>query len=180
MTSAATDKAKLARRAWLRALELTAPIGTESALTFPMLIADLADKFGDRPALLADDTCWSYRTLAEQMNGYARWGLAQRLAPGDVVCLLMPNCPDYLAIWLGITRIGGTVALLNSNLTGDALAHAIGIVAPKQVITDTTLAGAVAAILPQLAAGVRCWCHGGGDTFPRVEPGAGDPLPIAE
>ena len=28
----------------------------------------------------------------------------------------MPNRPEYLAIWLGITRVGGVVALLNTNL----------------------------------------------------------------
>ena len=40
----------------------------------------------------------------------------------------MPNRPDYMAAWLGISRIGGVVALLNTNLTGRALAHSIEIV----------------------------------------------------
>ena len=30
----------------------------------------------------------------------------------------MPNRPEFLALWLGVTRIGGVVALLNTNLTG--------------------------------------------------------------
>ena len=33
-----------------------------------------------------------------------------------MVALLMPNRAEYLAIWLGITRIGGVVALINTNL----------------------------------------------------------------
>ena len=51
-------------------------------------------------------------------NRYARWALEQGLGKGDVVCLLMPNRPEYMAIWLGITRVGGVVALLNTNLAG--------------------------------------------------------------
>ena len=63
-------------------------------------------------------------------NRYARWALAQGIAKGDVVALLMPNRADYLAIWLGITRIGGVVALINTNLTGAALAHCLAVAQP--------------------------------------------------
>ena len=61
---------------------------------------------------------FSYRELAARANRYARWALAQGIAKGDTVCLLMPNRPEFLALWLGITRVGGVVALLNTNLTG--------------------------------------------------------------
>ena len=54
-----------------------------------------------------------------------RWSSA---SPGDVVCLLMPNRPEYLAIWLGFARVGGIVALINTNLRGEALAHCLDIV----------------------------------------------------
>ena len=78
------------------------------------------------------DLTLSYRALAARANRYARWALAQGLAKGETVGLLMPNRPDYMAAWLGISRIGGVVALLNTNLTGQALAHCIDIVAPRQ------------------------------------------------
>ena len=35
-----------------------------------------------------------------------------------MVCLLMPNRPEYMAIWLGLTRVGGVVALINTQLRG--------------------------------------------------------------
>ena len=47
---------------------------------------------------------------------------------------MMPNRPEYMAIWLGITGVGGVVALINTNLRGPALAHCIDIVAPKHLI----------------------------------------------
>ena len=50
---------------------------------------------------------FSYRTLNERSNRFSRWALGEKLAKGETVCLLMPNRPEFLAIWLGITRVGG-------------------------------------------------------------------------
>ena len=84
----------------------------------------------------------SYGALAERANRYARWALDQGLAKGDVVCLMMPNRPEYMAIWLGLTSVGVVVALINTQLRGPALAHCIDIVAPKHVIVAAELADA--------------------------------------
>jgi fatty-acyl-CoA synthase len=51
----------------------------------------------------------------------------------------MPNRPEYVEIWLGITRVGGIVALINTSLVGTSLAHAIESVAPKHVIVASEL-----------------------------------------
>lgn len=161
-----------ALKAWMRALEMTAPIARNTSLTFPVLVEDLADRFGPAPALLSDGECLTYRALAERANRYARWALGQGIGPGDVVGLLLPNCPDYMAIWLGITRVGAVAALINTNLAGDSLAHSINVVAPEHVVVGAGLDEAFAAALPRLDPGIRCWAHGrdgrqGG--FPRIE-----------
>ena len=72
----------------------------------------------------------------------------------------MPNCPDYIAIWLGITRVGGIVSLLNTNLVGDSLAHAINIVEPKHIIVSAALVEAFAAVVPKLSPEIQSWAHG--------------------
>src|SRR5262249_28649642 len=124
---------------WLRALELTAQIAAQPARTLAHVVDELARTRGDAPALLSRDECLGYRTLAGRANRYARWALEQTVGKGDVVCLLMPNCPEYLAVWLGISRVGGVVALLNTNLTGRALAHCIDVAAPRHVIVAGSL-----------------------------------------
>src|SRR3981081_2092559 len=106
---------KGASKAWLRALGLTAPIAKAPWRTFPAVIEELAEKFGEAPALISDDESLSFRALHEQANRYARWARAQDIRKGDTVCLLMANRPEYMAIWLGIARAGGAVALLNTN-----------------------------------------------------------------
>ena len=108
---------------WVRALERTAAIERNPHVTLPVVIDTLAERLEDAPALVSREAALSYRSLSQTANRYARWALAQGLKPGEVVCLLMENCPDYLAIWLGLTRVGVTVALLNTHLRGPPLAH---------------------------------------------------------
>jgi fatty-acyl-CoA synthase len=147
-------------KAWARALEMTAPIARNPTVTFPVLIDMLAERFDSAPALLSDRGELTYRALAERSNQYASWALERGLAPGQTVCLLMANSPDYLAIWLGITKIGGIVALLNTNLVGVSMAHAIGVVGPRQIIASYEFADKLAAIQPRLAPEIEIWSHG--------------------
>ena len=46
----------------------------------------------------------------------------------------LPGPLPLLAIWLGITRVGGVVALINSNLKGEALSHCLKLSGAKHVI----------------------------------------------
>jgi fatty-acyl-CoA synthase len=156
--------------AWMRALAMTAPIARNRSVTLPVVIDALADKFGADVALLSERECLTYRAIADRSNRYSCWALRQGLAPGDVVCLLMPNCPEYFAIWIGITRLGAIVSLLNTQLSGDCLAHAISLVAPKCIIVGSSLVERLAVVAPRLAPSVRCWVYGGGDhDFPRID-----------
>ena len=84
-------------KAWLRALEMTAPIAANPTRTLPAMLDALAGRHGDAPALISEIETLTYRALAARANRYARWALAQNLAKGNTVGLLMPNRPDYLA-----------------------------------------------------------------------------------
>jgi fatty-acyl-CoA synthase len=174
---------------WLRALELTGQIAAHPARTLAHVIDELAQTRGDAPALLSHDARLDYRTLAGRANRYARWALEQNVRKGDVICLLMPNCPEYLGVWLGISRVGGVVALLNTHLTGPALAHCINIVAPKHVIVAASLMEAFGSARPHLAGGATIWAHGAGahawarideavEKFPAEPPAASEHRPV--
>jgi fatty-acyl-CoA synthase len=170
MRAPAEENMKSPLKAWVRALELTAPVDRRTAPILPVLIGTLAERFGPAPALTSRGASLSYRELAASVNRYARWALEQGFTTGDVVCLLMPNCPDYLAIWLGLTRVGVVVSLLNTNLTGEVLAHSINIVSPRYVIVAAALTPALRAALPHISA--ACGLHGAADGFcelPRVD-----------
>jgi len=174
-----------AAKAWVRALEMTARIDASPARTLPAVIDALAEQFGDTPALLSDAECFTYRELAERARRYARWALNQGLAPGDVVALMMPNRPEYMAIWLGLTRVGVVVALLNTQLTGASLRHAVSVAAPRGVIVDNGMADILASALAGQDPRPTIWGHGdasAGDTRIdlAVDDMPGDPLSASE
>ena len=74
----------------------------------------------------------------------------------------MPNCPDYLAFWLGVTRVGGVVALLNTNLTAASLAHCIAVVAPRHIVVAAELLSAPRQSQIETAPAPRVWRIGDG------------------
>lgn len=150
---------KVGRDAWLRALARSAHIEDDPHGTLPVLISRLAVDFGQAPALIAHEGSLSFHDLAARAHQYARWGLAQGLKGGDPVALLMPNCADYVAAWLGLTRIGATVALINTQLSGRALAHCLKIAAPRLIIVGGELDSALAPLRSGFS-GASCWVMG--------------------
>ncbi|MBV9828344.1 MAG: long-chain-acyl-CoA synthetase [Alphaproteobacteria bacterium] len=154
--------ASSALKDWVRALEATASLNGAPTVTLPTLINDLAASFGDAPALLSDRQSLTYRELAARANRYARWALAHGIHSGDVVCLLMPDTPEYVAVWLGLTRVGAVVALINTNISGEALAHAIKTAAPVGMIVGGTFQDRLPELTPWLPTRPHYWVHGNG------------------
>ena len=109
-------------QAWTRALAYTKEAADQ---TLPGLIDQLASRYAENSALLTADETIAYDTMRLRINQYVNWAISQRFRKGDVISLLMPNRIDYPLIWLALTRIGCAVALLNTNLRGDALLHCI-------------------------------------------------------
>lgn len=122
-------------KTWARALD---NVKRHAHLTLPGLIEQLAATHDERLALIGDTEALTYRSLAARTNNYARWAMNRGIA-GTKVALLMHNCPDYVAIWLGLTRVGCTVALLNTNLRSHALSHCINISCARHLIASDDL-----------------------------------------
>jgi fatty-acyl-CoA synthase len=172
-----------ALRDWVRALEATAPIAGNPQRILPRVIEELAETRGDAPALLSAHERLTYRALNERANRYARWALAQNLGKGETVCLVMPNRPEYVAIWLGITKVGAVVALINTNLRGTALTHCLAIVKPQHIIVASEYCDEVRTALASMAGRPKIWSHGS-DDFARIDRAierlSGGPLTEAE
>lgn len=161
----------------IRTLRRIIPLAHKTTLVLPDVIADLAKTYGERPALISDSETLSYAGLDARANRYARWARAKGVAKGDTVCLMMPNRPEYPAVWLGVARAGGVTALLNTHLAGSALAHCIDIVAPKHVIVADELAESFASAEPLLASRPQIWRTGGNLAEALV---AADDAPLPE
>jgi fatty-acyl-CoA synthase len=205
--SRGTD-AGAARQMWIRALTAVGIMEDAPETTLASLLDGLAGTHGARTALLDDDGALSYRALAERANRIARWAVAEglgrggagaasgvgaRAARGDVVGLLMPGCADYVATWLGLTRAGCAVALLNPALAPAALAHGLRVAGARHLIVAESQLPAAIAMAALLAEAPVLWVHGtdtaddtgaGAPGVRRLAPAlarhAGTPLPATE
>ena len=107
--------------------------------TLPVLIESSAERYEPRlrcrPARAGSATGELRAQAARATRAGAGPGAQERRRRGPADGA---TAPEYLAIWLGLTRIGVTVALLNTQLRRRALAHCIGIVAPRGVIVGAS------------------------------------------
>ena len=150
-----------AAKSWLRAIELTSRIEAEPSRLFADVVEDWAKRQGERPALVSDIETLSYRALVGRINRYARWALSAGIKTGDTVCLIMPNGPDYVAAWLGISRVGAVVALINTKLVGSSLAHCINVAKAEHIILARDLVEVFETARPHLAHQTKIWISNG-------------------
>ncbi len=76
-------------------------------------------------ALEMGDERYTWSDLDRKTSQVAYVLAASGVRKGDVVALLGLNSPLYVAIILGASRLGATVALVNSHLAGHPLSHAV-------------------------------------------------------
>ncbi len=160
-------------RGLLRTLRRTKPVAVNRTRTLRDLAEDLAARYGDRVALTSERETLTYRAWNARANRYARWARAQGIGKGDVVALLMPNRPEYLAVWTGIAKAGGVTALVNTNLAGASLAHSVNIVGAKLAIVDAALLDRYREAADGVAGAVPVWVHGEAEAsaHPRLDAG---------
>jgi fatty-acyl-CoA synthase len=155
-------------KTWLRAIELTSRTEADPHRLFADIVDDWANKQPQLLALISESESFSYRLLADRINRYARWALSAGIKPGDKVCLIMPTRPDYVAAWLGISRVGGVVALINTNLVGQSLAHCINIAGADHIIIAHDIKEIFEPSRPYIERAVKLWQVGGGGCIDDV------------
>jgi acyl-CoA synthetase (AMP-forming)/AMP-acid ligase II len=101
-------------------------------------------------ALAYRDERFSWAEVDERASRYATWFETLGIRFGDVVALAMNNRPDYLFVVMGLNKLGAVGALINTNLSGKALAHALAVADAKKVLAGSEHASRVAEVLDEL------------------------------
>jgi fatty-acyl-CoA synthase len=170
-----------AAKTWLKAIELTSRIETEPRRLFVDVLEEWAQRQPGRLALLSHGKSFTYRELSARINRYARWARGLGICSGRTVCLLMSNRPDYLACWLGISSVGGTVALINTRLVGQSLAHCINIARADHIVLAADCVDAFETACPHLDQVPQIWSLDAGDAGADLDAAlaAADPWPLS-
>ncbi|HEU0198022.1 MAG TPA: long-chain-acyl-CoA synthetase [Nevskiaceae bacterium] len=88
----------------------------------------------NRPALLFEGRCWTYREFNAWVNRIAHCYAAHGVKHGDSVAILMENRPTALACVVAATKLGAIAGMLNHNQRSEVLAHSIGLVKPRLLV----------------------------------------------
>ena len=123
----------------------------------PDEVEETIDLHRDKTAFIFEGETMTFGEFEARSNRVANWALAQGFATGDAIALVMENRPDYLAIWMGLSKVGVVTALINSNLDGAGLTHCINIVGAKAIIASDTQAKNAEAVLTDLTGAPSLW-----------------------
>ena len=103
------------------------------AYTFADRLEERAAAHPERNFLYYGDRVLTYGELNAEANQVARRARELGLATGDAAALMMENRPEFLTIWMGLAKLGVTAALINSNLSGRPLEHALEAAGARQL-----------------------------------------------
>lgn len=124
-------------------------------------LENIVDAHGEADAFRFEGRRMTYGAFDAYANRVAHWALACGLKRGETVALFMDNCPEYVAIWYGLSKVGVVPALINNQLAGQSLAHCINIVKARLVITGASQSEAMRSAADFLETSPDVWCLGG-------------------
>ncbi len=121
-------------------------------------------KHPNKVAILFEDRKMTFKELNEMSNKIANLlRTSTGLRRGDTVAIMMENCPEYVALYLALFKMGVAGAFINHNLRGDPLAHCIRIADSSGIFFSSTLADAISEVLPNLDPSLSFLYSVGGD-----------------
>ena len=119
-------------------------------------LEERAQQFADRLFIACDGERYSYAETNRRVNQVAHVAHALGVRRGDVVALAMENRPAFFFAWLGLAKLGATVAFLNTHASGKPLRHALDATGATRAVIGEECLGNFAAT-PDLPAGLACW-----------------------
>ena len=126
-------------RFFVKLLGRSKKLDKNKSLTVPDMIEESIDKFPNNIAIEFEDKSYTYLDLDKESNQVANWAIKKGYKTGDVVALLMENKPEFIFIWLGLSKLGITIACLNNNIKSKSLAHCIQTSKSKSLILSSDL-----------------------------------------
>jgi long-chain acyl-CoA synthetase len=102
--------------------------------TLSRILDQTADRYGSCTALIYGNARWTYRQLLADVNAIARGLSKLGVRQHDRVALALPNCPDFVAAFFAIQKLGAVVVNLGPLMGADDLERAFSITTPQVAI----------------------------------------------
>ncbi|MBI4590495.1 MAG: long-chain fatty acid--CoA ligase [Candidatus Rokubacteria bacterium] len=114
------------------------------------VLAHHADRFPDRPCLVWEGESITYAELDRRAGRTAAGLRCLDVRRGDVVAVLVYNCPEFVEVMFALSRIGAIFVPINWRLAGEEVAYIATHAGAKLVVSEPELAALAAAIRPRV------------------------------
>ncbi|XP_043274832.1 long-chain fatty acid transport protein 4 isoform X2 [Venturia canescens] len=114
----------------------------------------------NKPCLICEDKEWSFQEVEDFSNRIATVFKNHGYRKGDTVALLMENKPEYVATWIGLSKLGIIVPLINTNLRKSTLLHSLNVANCQALIYGSELSEAIKDIASSLNAKLALYRYG--------------------
>jgi 2,3-dihydroxybenzoate-AMP ligase len=74
--------------------------------TFPAVLQERVERYGERLAVVSDSQRWTYRQLGAEVERMAAGFHALGIGPNDRVVVQLPNCAEFVAVIFALFRLG--------------------------------------------------------------------------
>ncbi|KAF7998271.1 hypothetical protein HCN44_009669 [Aphidius gifuensis] len=118
-------------------------------------------KYPNKPCFIFEDREWTFQEIEDLSNKVSNIFKTHGYRKGDAVGLLMENRPEYIAIWLGLSRLGIITAFINTNLKKTSLLHSINVAKCQAFIFSNELADSIKDVAQSLDAKLALYRFGG-------------------
>ena len=134
-----------------------------------------AERFGDRDAIRAGDSRWSFRDLDAASSAFARHLAAAGVASHQRVAVMTSNRPEFVVAVHGISKAGAAAVLLSPAWKAVEVGHALELTGPVHAVADGAAVALLAGRLPvtDLDDEVARHAAPAGEPSPRAAPVAG-------
>ncbi|MEE3328092.1 MAG: long-chain-acyl-CoA synthetase [Myxococcota bacterium] len=114
------------------------------------LLEKCAARHGESIGIAFEDRQYTWREVNSEANRWAHFFTSLGIGPGDTVALLLDNRPEYLFALSGLNRLKAIAALINTNINGKGLIHALEIANATVCIVGSEHAEKLAVVTDEL------------------------------
>jgi crotonobetaine/carnitine-CoA ligase len=89
------------------------------------LLTEMARQQGDKNYLFFRDSHFTYRGIDLLSNRFSRVFRELGVDKGDHVAVMLPNCPEWIACWFGLAKLGAVLVAFNTQWKAEGLEYAL-------------------------------------------------------
>src|SRR5205823_14289930 len=105
-------------------------------MTLAQMLAARAAEIPGRDLLRMPGRTLTFGDFDREVNRLANGLLAAGVRRGEMVGVMLPNCPEFALLWLALLRIGAVEAPVNTAFRGAGLGHVLDLSECRLLVID--------------------------------------------